>query len=184
MAIERCVETRMMEGVRRDFLADADVVDFVKSRVEVGPLFDDPISIVAPQINIALLTADGFEAGAGGVSKERIGIFVKAYFHQESLTVGGINPQDYVTRLKTIIAKGSIDPYTGITNGNGWLLDPDYVLAEPLPTPDDPLRWLNTYWHGCTNQPALPMKGTGLIVIPFAIDYETMLDTLTRQRVN
>lgn len=187
-AIERSVETRMMEAVRRDFLADAFIATYFTNRIYVGPLSNDPASIVPPQINIALAPSDIYKPGTGGVSVDGIPILVGVYFpvtgQDEPFAVGpdSVNPHDYVKHLQLIILNGSIDPYTGARNEQGFLLDPDYTVLDPAPVPLDARRWLNIACYGCTKQVALFTKDNAAMVIPFVIDYEVRVITLTGQQ--
>ena len=188
-AFDRTVETRTMEGYRRDFLADPDIAAFFHGNVNVGPLLGDDEIVSPPQINISLLPGDVYEVGTGGVVKDRLPIYVKAYFPPElkSYRIGGRNPHDVVARLIMIVTRGSIDPCTGLVNDNGYVLDPDWpVPPPPIPTPYDPLRWLTTHLYGCSKQAALlvPPDKPRFLLIPFAIDAETKLNPLTRERMN
>jgi hypothetical protein len=184
MAITRSIETRLMEGLRRDFLADADIAEYFDGRIFVGPLIEDDANVVTPQINISLLPGDIYEGGQGGTTKDRFPVLVKAYFpvqgQTSSFEVGGINPHDVVSRLIQIVTAGSIDPATGVVSPNalGYVYDPDWTGSQ-----SDPKRWLTRAWYGCTKQAAVMANDNSFLLIPFAIDYEGEIDTRTRERV-
>lgn len=188
MTILRSIETRMMEALRRDFLADADIAAYFRG-VFVGPLpSGDPATIYPPQINISLTPNDTYTAGVGSLTKHKVTIAVGAYFSVVGqdlpldTTTPPLNPIDYVRHLQLIALNGSIDPYTGLVNGRGYLLDPDYVVPDPLPAPPwDALRWLNTSCGGCTDPVLLFTNDNSAVVGPFLIDYEIWVITLTGQ---
>lgn len=189
MAITRSIETRVMEGLRRDFLADADITAyFVTSGggVHVGPLLDHDEIQSPPQINISLMPTDSYEAGIGHSSKDMIGLFVKVYFHvaDRDFVGGGLNPIDYVSHLIRICFNGSVDPYTGATNGSGYVLDPDHVVITPAPAPLPSLRWLTTHCMQVDVSAAMVLPGNSALIIPFAVAYETRVNSLTRVREN
>ena len=185
--ITREVETRAMEGLRRDFLAVPTVNAYFHGNILVGPLLDNDEIVQPPQINLSLLPGDVYDAGMGGVTRDQIPLMMKVYFPAElkAFKIGGTNPHSVVSVLIRIITRGSIDPYTDEPNGNGYILDPDWNATPPLVSPADPLRWINTHTYGCTKQAALmvPMDKPRYMLIPVAISLETKLDPITRQRV-
>jgi hypothetical protein len=184
MTVARSIETRLMEGLRRDFLADADVLSYFTGGVDIGPLIDVNPKLSPPQIQLATMASDAYENGTGGISKDRVPILVKVFFpvnSQKSFTVGDLNPHDYVRHLENIVANGSIDPAALplARNGRGWVLDPYWSGSAT-----DPLRWLNTAFYGVTRGEARVLPNNAALLIAFAVDYETRVNNLTREREN
>lgn len=186
MTVVRAPETRIMEGLRRDFLADADAAAYwlvgEEQTIYVGPLLDHDPSITPPQINISLMPPDSYEPGAGGRAKDLVSILVKCLFPalaQRRFAIGGLNPHDYVRHLENICTAGSIDPVAAppARNGYGWVLDPD---AAPMS--DDPTRWLTTAMLEIRRSVSLVLPKSNAVQIAFAATYEIDVDNITRQR--
>jgi hypothetical protein len=184
MTIARSIETRMLEGIRRDFLADADVATEYGTKVYIGPLFDDANDITPPQINLAIMPGV-FELGVGGATGQEISILVKIYrpvTEHRVFAAGETTPHDWLYHLQLILASGSVDPHTEAANGQGYVLDPDYD-SDPLPDPALATRWLTTSLTGFRDMPALILPDDSALVMPFLAMYTTRVDNRTRLRV-
>lgn len=177
MAVVRSVKTRLLEGLRRDFVADSDVSGYFTGGVLVGPLTDDPQVLHPPQINIAFLPNELFEPGVGGTSKDIIGVLVKGYFPTEksNFKVGSVNGHDWMEHLMKIILRGSEDS----DGSRGWIKDPDHVGA-----PTDPLRWLNTAMPDFAEFPSRHVLEANAVLLAFAGRFQTRLDNVTLARTN
>lgn len=183
MTIARSIATRLIEGIQRDLLADADVATGRwGGRAYLAPLIGDDGSITCPQIGMIYLPAS-FVPGVSNVSDTTVSILITLYeqFSKDPVTKGSTSAKDYVEHIQKIISKGSL---TGNPNPlkPGLILDPDDVSGGTAS-----LRWLNV--TTATYKELLPVvridpktqmpKMTGYA---FVATFETRIDDGTRAR--
>jgi|SRR5581483_4022396 len=176
MAFTRSLLTRLTEGLIRDFLANADVQAYWKTRFYKGPFVSDDPSIAVPQGTV--LPAPGAaveEPGVSGVNGNHIlaaiiGIFEPIRAGALKIGATEIDEYDRLQLLKTIIAAGSDG------NNQGKIIDPDNAGSG-----DPTQKYLNTDFPRFRDiRPRLlPEKA---IFWSFLAEFPTRIDNLTLLR--
>jgi hypothetical protein len=185
MSFQRSLLTRLVEGLVRDFLADADAFAYWGKAVYKGPFVpraDLPVS----GLQVIVLPTPGVqhtEPGVGGAQQNHtlsilVGIF--APIANEPLPSGltggpaggpALNEYDRLEKLKRIILAG--------TNGvnAGKILDPDSNGDTTVGT-----NYLNTGMPTFRDYPPIPIKKSAMFW-SFGADFRTQINNLTLQRV-
>ena len=133
MAIARCVETRLAEGVWTLLAADTDLktlcasASATKPRIYLGLSSVAPSSLVPPQINVVATPGDPWEPGVSGERTYTLPVTVY-YFEQnpyasddQSLSGGGSSALDVMAHIQRKLWLGDDGNY------RGTIYDPDAV---------------------------------------------------------